>query len=265
MKRNRFFLENIMVVLSMLVALMVLASCSTDIVADQNVGTQDFKLLGYPVAGWVRHLKELLATILILSCSVVYLAVYIFRWYYVSKRKRNVELERQNIRFLQLRNVYDKARTEYDELQNDYEAYVKKKGEELEALRTQMTEYVGQEQNVDIWDEARTMFNDEAVTRLHEMLERGKMPGNKELKECVKLVETRLPTFWSVVSDPTKKLTLQEIQVCALLRACFIPSEIATIMNVSLQRTTNMKTKINQKLFGVKSAKGLEDRLMTLK
>ena len=76
----------------MLVALMVLASCSTDIVADQNVGTQDFKLLGYPVAGWVRHLKELLATILILSCSVLYLAVYIFRWYYVSKRKRNVEL-----------------------------------------------------------------------------------------------------------------------------------------------------------------------------
>lgn len=174
MKRNRFFLENIMVVLSMLVALMVLASCSTDIVADQNVGTQDFKLLGYPVAGWVRHLKELLATILILSCSVLYLAVYIFRWYYVSKRKRNVELERQNIRFLQLRNVYDKARTEYDELQNDYGAYVKKKGEELEALRTQMTEYVGQEQNVDTWDEARTMFNDEAVTRLHEMLERGK-------------------------------------------------------------------------------------------
>lgn len=86
-----------MVVLSMLVALMVLASCSTDIVADQNVGTQDFKLLGYPVAGWVRHLKELLATILILSCSVLYLAVYIFRWYYVSNRKRNVELERQNI------------------------------------------------------------------------------------------------------------------------------------------------------------------------
>ena len=75
MKRNRFFLENIMVVLSMRVALMVFASCSTDIVADQNVGTQDFKLLGYPVAGWVRHLKELLATILILSCSVLYLAV----------------------------------------------------------------------------------------------------------------------------------------------------------------------------------------------
>ena len=65
------------------------------------------------------YLKELLATILILSCSVVYLAVYIFRWYYVAKRKRNVELERQNIRFLQLRNVYDKARTEYDELQNE--------------------------------------------------------------------------------------------------------------------------------------------------
>ena len=94
MKRNRFFLENIMVVLSMLGVLMVLASCSTDIVADQNVGTQDFKLLGYPVAGWARHLKELLATILILSCSVVYLAVYIFRWYYVAKRKRNVYFAR---------------------------------------------------------------------------------------------------------------------------------------------------------------------------
>ena len=63
-------------------------------------------------------------------------------------------------------------------------------------------------------------------------------------------------------NDPTRKLTLQELEVCVLLRICFAPSEIAIIMNISMQRVTNIKAFINMKLFGVKGARGLEDKLM---
>ena len=176
------------------------------------------------------------------------------QWYKRHKQWQRIKIERHNMYFQQLRATYDHARHEYDTLQNDFLAYKQAKGEELESLRAQVATYLDQNVSIETWDKERELFDDKAISHLHSLLERGKIPSGRDLREVVQLV----------VCNPTKHLSLTEIQVCVLLRVCFIPSEIAAAMNISMQRVSNAKASIHEKLFGTKGAKGLEDKLLAL-
>lgn len=210
------------------------------------------------------RLKTMIAALLIVIFVLCIAGLISHQWYKRHKQWQRIKIERHNMYFQQLRATYDHARHEYDTLQNDFLAYKQAKGEELESLRAQVATYLDQNVSIETWDKERELFDDKAISHLHSLLERGKIPSGRDLREVVQLAETHLPDFWAVVCNPTKHLSLTEIQVCVLLRVCFIPSEIAAAMNISMQRVSNAKASIHEKLFGTKGAKGLEDKLLAL-
>lgn len=209
----------------------------------------------------LRLIISILLFALLLLCL---LGLFFHHSFYRQRNLQRLHLERRNTQFQQLYTTYDKSRHDYEALQGNFEQYKQEKTRELEQLHQQMEDFLEQDVSVETWDKERVMFKDQSIARLHDMLLRGKIPSGRDIREVVKLAEDHLPAFWATICDPTKHLSQTEIQVCALLRTCFIPSEIAAIMNISLQRVSNVKTSINEKLYGIKGAKGLEDRLLML-
>lgn len=208
--------------------------------------------------------SALTIAILVIVLCVTILLFFLFQRYQRRKRMQQAELEKYNAQFALLRKEYEKAMSEYNILECDFESYKQGKNEELSLLRSQIAEYVGDGNALEEWGANRELVNHECVSHLHNLVECNKVPSNQELKDVICFVASHLPEFWSFINTPSKKLTLQELQVCVLLRLYFIPSEVAVIMNISMQRVTNIKAFINMKLFGKKGAKGLEDRLVRI-
>ena len=204
-----------------------------------------------------------IAILVIVLCATI-LLFFLFQRYQRRKRMQQAELEKYNAQFALLRKEYEKAMSEYNILECDFESYKQGKNEELSLLRSQIAEYVGDGNALEEWGANRELVNHECVAHLHDLVECNQVPSNQELKDVICFVASHLPEFWSFINAPSKKLTLQELQVCVLLRLYFIPSEVAVIMNISMQRVTNIKAFINMKLFGKKGAKGLEDRLVRM-
>lgn len=232
---------------------------------DDGLSNPSSKEISEPSPLYTEDQLRLIISILLLALLVLcLLGLFFHHNFYRQRNLQRLSLERRNTQFQQLYTTYDKARHDYEALQGNFEQYKQEKNRELEQLQQQIEEFMEQDVSVETWDKERVMFKDQAIAKLHDMLQRGKIPSGRDIREVVKLAEEHLPTFWATICDPTKHLSQTEIQVCTLLRTCFIPSEIAAIMNISLQRVSNVKASINEKLYGIKGAKGLEDRLLSL-
>ena len=73
----------------------------------------------------------------------------------------------------------------------------------------------------------------------------------------------RFPLLTDTLQD-RKKLSLQELRTCILVRLGFRNWEIAVLLRTSIQRITNIKAGANLKLFGTRSAMPLARNLSEL-
>lgn len=71
-----------------------------------------------------------------------------------------------------------------------------------------------------------------------------------EWEELYDIVKVSLFTFYDFINDKNFTLTEQERKVCILTRLHFIPSEISALLDISKQRMTNLRAKLNKTLFG---------------
>ena len=60
-------------------------------------------------------------------------------------------------------------------------------------------------------------------------------------------------------------LTEKEVNVCILIKLRFIPTEIATLLDLTRQRVSNIRRSINHKLFRKEVAKTLDSNIRRLK
>ena len=69
-----------------------------------------------------------------------------------------------------------------------------------------------------------------------------------------------MPIAHAVIAKDDK-LSYLEMKTCVLTLLKFKNSDIAVLLEEKPQRITNMKSRINKKLFGVESASTLQDNL----
>ena len=96
------------------------------------------------------------------------------------------------------------------------------------------------------------------------MARTGKIPTNSQLNEMEEQIDSESPEFYRFITDVNYALSRQEILACMFTKLGFSTTEIAGLMNVSKQRVTNMKSKACLKLYGMKSAKILSEKLASV-
>ena len=142
---------------------------------------------------------------------------------------------------------------------------MKEKESEIHSLQKSLSLYQGNSLNLEQWEDEREFLSCDLVNHFHDMSSRTQMATATELDKLLDIAQKAFPKLYSTVTDSSHGLSHTEIIICVLIRFRFIPSEISILLGHSSQRITNLKSSINQKLFGTSGAKTLDAHLIALK
>lgn len=198
---------------------------------------------------------------------VIGIAIAIIVWSIYQKRLKK-ERQKQiatNKEYQLLLHELEKSADELLLVKTDSERFQREKECEIQKLQTALARYQDNEQNVKQWSEERAIFACDIAKHLHSLSSHAQKATPNELNCLFVTAQNAFPKFYANITDASKGLSHTEIVISILIRFRFIPSEISLLLGLSSQRITNLKSSVNQKLFGTQGAKTLDSHLMSLK
>ena len=111
----------------------------------------------------------------------------------------------------------------------------------------------------------RVILASDMVKQLHSYAACGQFATSFELNTIMEQTKILLPNFYAHISSQHNLLTYREMLICVLTRLNFIPSEIASLLDIRMQQVTNSRSSINKKLFHNSGTKNLDMSLKLLK
>ena len=208
------------------------------------------------------RLRVIIILLVVFATTIVIVAWLIYQKRLKKERQKQIET---NKGYQSLLHEIEKSAEELQLVKTDSERFLKEKELEIQNLQTVLSMYQGNVQNVEQWNNERTILQCDLVHHLHSLSAQGKVATQDELDGLVTIAQNVFQKFHQTITDPTKRLSNREIITCILIRFKFIPSEIAVLTNNSYQQITNLKSTINKKLFDKNGAKTLDYNLMSLK
>ena len=198
---------------------------------------------------------------------VIGIAIAIIVWSIYQKRLKK-ERQKQiatNKEYQLLLHELEKSAEELLLVKTDSERFQREKESEIQKLQTALAMYQDNEQSVEQWSDERAIFACDIAKRLHSLSSHAQKATPNELNCLLVTAQNAFPKFYANITDASKGLSHTEIVISILIRFRFIPSEISLLLGLSSQRITNLKSSVNQKLFGTQGAKTLDSHLMSLK
>ena len=204
---------------------------------------------------------QYLVIVLLLFLLFFSLGIYFFL---TKLRKRKMRaLQEINERYSDTLLMYYDAIAERDKLKSGIEKQKNSMEEEIMYLKNKLSSF-SDETDWAKWDSEQSLLCHEVVMRIHKYASRGKMPSASELNSLIEVVKQSLPGFYEFLSNPKYAVSDNEMLVCILTRLHFIPSEIATLLNLTKQRISNMRSGLNKKLFKTKGTKSFTANIYRL-
>lgn len=203
-----------------------------------------------------KQLLFLIHSAIIILCIIGIISFYIVRKK-VSRQKRQQKIE--NRKYTSLLFRYNKASEELKSMQSNINDYMKKKEEDIKQLEEQLSIYKYTPVNYENYQQDPSLLHISIVKRMHEAARHAKSANENDWIEINEMVSSLLPDFYHQVSQA--ELTKQELRTCILIRLSFIPSEIATLLNTTKQRISNIRISINKKLFHQSGTSGLDEQI----
>ena len=96
------------------------------------------------------------------------------------------------------------------------------------------------------------LLSSDIVIKLHNLAAKGQKAGISEWNTLRGFVNIYMPNFIKTLSEKNEKVNLKETNLCILIRLQFLPSEIATLMDLSAQSLSNLRVRLLYKMFGIK-------------
>lgn len=204
-------------------------------------------------------------TLICLSFGLLTASLIIYNIYHVQKRKQRKEQAERNSGYAELMSKYSKAADDFQQAASDFEKYKKDKEEELKTLKASIAIYQEDMSHTEVLDADQNLKSSKIAIRLHSLAARGNGATTAELNAMTQLIEIASPDFYKAINAPEAGLSEREKCVCILIRLYFIPTEMATLLDLSTQSITNIRSRINKKLFNTDGTKSLDFRLRLLK
>lgn len=173
------------------------------------------------------------------------------------KRKSNKTEEK----YLKVKDNYESTKYKYDkELQAKTQKiselektiYIIKKGNDSESPLTKEC------------DENITILLNAHIDTLKKDARKGICATKGNLLKLKFLEAEHEPEFFKHITAQQYEFAEREVYICIFIRHGFKPADIAALLNISSQLTTNLRTRINQKLFGASGTKHLDDNIIKL-
>jgi DNA-binding CsgD family transcriptional regulator len=145
----------------------------------------------------------------------------------------------------------------YNQLQKDFYRLVEQESvnkELLDKIRTELEEKERELAKYTAAEQLRALADDldnPLLQALHQKAAIGCKALKKDKEELGRLLSADYIKLHSLLMEKSAMLSEEEYMVCVLVRFNFIPSEISSLLNLSSQTVTNIRTRLLKKLFGV--------------
>ena len=208
------------------------------------------------------RLRVIIILLVVFATTIVIVAWLIYQKRLKKERQKQIETDKG---YQLLLHELEKSADELLLIKTDSERFQREKESEIQKLQTALAMYQDNEQSVEQWSDERAIFACDIAKRLHSLSSHAQKATPNELNCLLVTAQNAFPKFYANITDASKGLSHTEIIISILIRFQFIPSEISLLLGLSSQRITNLKSSVNQKLFGTQGAKTLDSHLMSLK
>ena len=208
------------------------------------------------------RLRVIIILLVVFATTIVIVAWLIYQKRLKKERQKQIET---NKGYQLLLHELEKSADELLLIKTGSERFQREKESEIQKLQTALAMYQDNEQSVEQWSDERAIFACDIAKRLHSLSSHAQKATPNELNCLLVTAQNAFPKFYANITDASKGLSHTEIIISILIRFQFIPSEISLLLGLSSQRITNLKSSVNQKLFGTQGAKTLDSHLMSLK
>ena len=192
--------------------------------------------------------KMLIWLSLALSSIVLFIVVQYFRRARADEKRRIVSLNKE---YNDLREAYYKAKEDLSLVEEENTVLISRKEREIEEYKKLISQYEGE---FSISGSSVSSFNDNPLLkRLHKNASVGLTITDDDLNGLFDFVGETCPNFFTSIYTLSGSLSHKQKSLCALTKAYFIPSEIASLLNMRYQSVTNMRSRLAKKLFGIDS------------
>lgn len=196
-------------------------------------------------------------------CVCFVVLMFAGMWIYLYERKQKTSRMLANRKYTDLMMQYHQATEELQSIRSNKQQFQQQKEEEIEKLR-QMLDAYQTNTHAEQWELEQSLLQHDIVKRMHQHAYKLAVPSDAEWKDLQGIVEKSLPEFYAKLATYEAQLTNQEWKVCLLVKLNFIPSELTVLLNLSKQRVTNIRTHLNQKLFGESGSRTFDANLHKL-
>ncbi len=189
---------------------------------------------------------------------LIFVAVVVFLYIRKQMKRRKAVLVGINADYNKVLDEYKRSVADLKMIENNFEQYRQKKEQEIQQMNLALNSFhqVGENEN---WMTEISLLDNELVNHFHAQANGVSCKiSDSEWEKLKSLVEKQLPDFIRFISAPDKRLTDREYLVAILVKLHFIPSELSLLLGVGSQQITNIRSKINSKLFGKSGAKTLD-------
>ena len=239
-----------------------LQSASKEIIRMQSLyDYSNSKLIIQEKADENKRLKYTMTVSLALFLTVALLLGLLA---YKIREKRRKEHDEEIRKYNELLQMYNRSRSDLEQMKTDSDAFIKEKEPELEIWRRKVKTYEMEHTNVKAWEIEHDLMNSPIVIRIQNLAKLGQKVSTTELLHLDEQISVVLPDFYAKLQQESYHLTAREKQVALLIRAGLSTHEISVVLNLSTQNVTNIRASINRKLFNMKSAKNLERNIASL-
>ena len=189
---------------------------------------------------------------------LIFVAVVVFLYIRKQMKLRKAVLVGINADYNKVLDEYKRSVADLKMIENNFEQYRQKKEQEIQQMNLALNSFhqVGENEN---WMTEISLLDNELVNHFHAQANGVSCKiSDSEWEKLKSLVEKQQPDFIRFISAPGKGLTDREYLVAILVKLHFIPSELSLLLGVGSQQITNIRSKINSKLFGKGGAKTLD-------
>ena len=213
-----------------------------------------------------RAATRMRRTIFLMLFVSVVIAFLLYWLYRVNKRKRQLETEQLKLNYVQAKADYGRKEEELRLLMTNNEQLQHIKEQEIEQLRNAIAGYKEKLLSVNVPEE-HTNKSLEIIVRFFRQRASGMRnapaPSKREWKELIRAFKINMPAEQLVVCSEGL-LATNEQRTCILLLLGFSNNEVATLLETTPQRVSNIKSRINRKLFHDDSASTFQANLKYL-
>ena len=212
-----------------------------------------------------RKAERTVAWLVVVSALLVVLLLAIYLLY----QKYKADKDRAQAEYRLNQSRLEEAQSELLELRErnqDADALINKRSEEIKALQKRMDEYQSRQDSYDSATLEDRIDNSGIVKELNALLELNPVQSatQSQIRELKKFVNEQIPCFYESLNEPLLLRPI-EYEVCVLTRCHFKPASICKLLNRSDGYIANLRKGILLKVYGIKgSPKDLDERIMKI-